>query len=39
VGIGALATDDTIRSLFSNEKIGAILFVIAYSGRTPEWPE
>ena len=35
----ALPTDDTTRNLFRNEKIEDILFVITYSGRTPEWPE
>ncbi len=40
VGNWELALPDTpeIRSLFKNEEIEDILFVITYSGRTPEWP-
>jgi hypothetical protein len=34
----ALPTDESVRSLFANEEIADILFVITYSGRTPEWP-
>jgi Tc toxin complex TcA C-terminal TcB-binding domain len=33
-----LPTDDRTKNLFKNEKIQDILFVITYSGRTPEWP-
>ena len=29
----------TTKDLFQNEEIEDILFVITYSGRTPEWPE
>ena len=35
----ALPTDETTKKLFRNEEIEDILFVISYSGRTPEWPE
>jgi len=40
VGEWKLALPDTqdIRSLFKNDDIEDILFVITYSGRTPEWP-
>jgi|GEM_PF-746717 len=40
VGEWTLALPDTpeIRTLFKDEKIEDILFVITYSGRTPEWP-
>jgi hypothetical protein len=34
----ALPTDDTTKNLFRNGEIEDILFVITYSGRTPEWP-
>lgn len=34
-----LPADDITRSLFRNEEIHDILFVITYSGRTPEWPD
>jgi hypothetical protein len=34
----ALPADNTTKNLFKNEKIEDILFVITYSGRTPEWP-
>jgi hypothetical protein len=34
----ALPTDETIKNIFRNEEIEDILFVITYSGRTPEWP-
>jgi hypothetical protein len=34
----ALPTDDTTKNLFRNEAMEDILFVITYSGRTPEWP-
>ncbi len=34
----ALPTDDTTKNFFRNEEIEDILFVITYSGRTPEWP-
>ena len=34
----ALPTDETIKNSFRNEEIDDILFVITYSGRTPEWP-
>jgi hypothetical protein len=34
----ALPTDEMIKKLFSNEEIEDILFVITYSGSTPEWP-
>jgi hypothetical protein len=34
----ALPTDDTTKNVFRNEEIEDILFVISYSGRTPEWP-
>jgi hypothetical protein len=34
----ALPDDSQTRSLFENEQIEDILFVITYSGRTPEWP-
>lgn len=39
-GIWELALPDTqeIRALFKNKAIEDILFVITYSGRTPEWP-
>ena len=33
-----LPIDDTTKNLFRNEEIEDILFVITYSGRTPEWP-
>ena len=33
-----LPKDDTTKNLFKNGKIQDILFVITYSGRTPEWP-
>ena len=33
-----LPKDDTTKNLFRNGKIQDILFVITYSGRTPEWP-
>lgn len=32
------ATDSDIRNHFANDEIEDILFVISYSGRTPEWP-
>lgn len=35
----ALPTDETIMKLFRNEDVADILFVITYSGRTPEWPD
>lgn len=35
----ALPTDDATKQLFRNEEIADILFVITYSGRTPEWPD
>jgi hypothetical protein len=35
----ALPTDETTKNIFKNEEIEDILFVITYSGRTPEWPE
>jgi hypothetical protein len=35
----ALPTDEATRNIFRNEEIQDILFVITYSGRTPEWPE
>lgn len=35
----ALEDKDDVRDLFKNEQIEDILFVITYSGRTPEWPE
>jgi hypothetical protein len=34
----ALPTDETTKNFFRNEQIEDILFVITYSGRTPEWP-
>lgn len=34
----ALSTDDTTKNFFTNEAIEDILFVVTYSGRTPEWP-
>ena len=34
----ALPTDETTKNFFRNEEIEDILFVITYSGRTPEWP-
>ena len=34
----ALPTDETIKNIFRDEEIEDILFVITYSGRTPEWP-
>jgi hypothetical protein len=34
----ALPTDQAIQDLFRNEEIEDILFVITYSGNTPEWP-
>ena len=34
----ALPSDETIRNVFRNEQIADILFVITYSGRTPQWP-
>jgi len=34
----SLPNDDTTKSFFKNEDIQDILFVITYSGRTPEWP-
>jgi hypothetical protein len=34
----ALPTDDTTKNFFRNEEIEDMLFVITYSGRTPEWP-
>jgi hypothetical protein len=34
----ALPTDDTTKNVFRNEEIEDILFVITYSGHTPEWP-
>jgi hypothetical protein len=33
-----LPTDDTTKNFFRNDEIEDILFVITYSGRTPEWP-
>ena len=33
-----LPNTDEIKNRFKNEKIEDILFVITYSGRTPEWP-
>ena len=40
MGIWELAQPNTqeIRALFKNKEIEDILFVITYSGRTPEWP-
>jgi hypothetical protein len=35
----ALPADDSTRKLIANEEIQDILFVITYSGNTPEWPE
>ena len=35
----SLPNTPEIRNLFKNEEIEDILFVITYSGRTPEWPE
>jgi Tc toxin complex TcA C-terminal TcB-binding domain len=35
----ALPTDDTTKNFFRNEDIEDILFVVSYSGRTPEWPD
>ena len=34
----ALPADNTTKNLFKNEESEDILFVITYSGRTPEWP-
>jgi hypothetical protein len=34
----ALPTDETTKNFFRNEQIEDVLFVITYSGRTPEWP-
>jgi hypothetical protein len=34
----ALPTDETTKELFSKEEIEDILFVVTYSGSTPEWP-
>lgn len=34
----ALPNTDAMKSLFKEEKIQDILFVITYSGQTPEWP-
>jgi len=34
----ALPNTDELKSRFQNEEIEDILFVITYSGRTPEWP-
>jgi hypothetical protein len=33
-----LPSDETTKNFFRNEEIDDILFVITYSGRTPEWP-
>ncbi len=33
-----LPPDETTKNFFRNEEIEDILFVITYSGRTPEWP-
>ena len=33
-----LPNTDTLRNQFENEDIEDMLFVITYSGRTPEWP-
>jgi hypothetical protein len=40
IGVWELALPDIpeMRSLFKNEEIEDILFVITYSGQTPEWP-
>ncbi len=40
IGRWVLALPDTagIRQMFKDEQIEDILFVITYSGRTPEWP-
>ena len=35
----ALPNTSEIRQMFKDEQIEDILFVITYSGRTPEWPE
>jgi Tc toxin complex TcA C-terminal TcB-binding domain len=35
----ALPTDEATRNLFRNAEIADILFVITYSGRTPQWPD
>ena len=34
----ALPNTEEMRNRFKNEDIQEILFVITYSGRTPEWP-
>jgi hypothetical protein len=34
----ALPTEDKTKNLFRNEEIEDIVFVITYSGRTPDWP-
>jgi hypothetical protein len=34
----ALPTDEATKNFFRNEEIEDILFVVTYSGRTPEWP-
>lgn len=35
----ALPDTEEMKSRFKNEQIEDILFVVTYSGRTPEWPE
>jgi hypothetical protein len=34
----AMPNRSDIRDLFKKENINDILFVITYSGRTPDWP-
>jgi hypothetical protein len=34
----ALPNTEDMRNRFTNEEIEDILFVVTYSGRTPEWP-
>ncbi len=34
----ALPNDQQTKNLFANEGIEDMLFVITYSGRTPDWP-